>query len=567
MRRFGEGIVQGTESLGQSVLDILNPTMPVFTNEPTIHIGPGKPLVREKISKPPETLTGRYIKEPAEREEKIALKDIRSGHPVKGAAHMAAAAIPVVGPGVAGLAEEAASGNVAGALGQSVPFIVAGKAAEGEIPGKGMIDTIREAVKATPKEISRVASPGLEAASEEVKGRLNDALTQAEGRAKPLFENIDKADKERIEQEGAPGSIDISRPLDELNKEYVRRYGATEAPRLIQSVSKSLENMTNGTLALSDMTTARALRSAISNAIDIATSRGDRPVSAILTGARQALTDAMRDRADKLGLKDDFDIANLQWREIQDAREKLTSILNQEDSRKVLSDIRKGSPEMKNAMDKLERYGLLDKARVDDLAEKAERVAKATGKVYTDWFKRMLFGYAPAGVLLYLGQKYGIIPHTPMDWLIRYGGGMGGAALGELAHTRLQGMEAAKGLPSLVPSGPGFSAYQPSTPAPYTPPPAPPKETAPKAIPRTSATPPPNFEPGPDVPLQLRPGPFERPLEDAMSQLLAEERARARENEATDQLEKSLKAQMEKEAEKKRAKYRIQEAMRPYKKR
>jgi hypothetical protein len=61
------------------------------------------------------------------------LNEWRSGHPVIGAARMAASAVPVVGPALSAAADTAASGNIAGAVGQvagtAAPFVL-GAAAE-----------------------------------------------------------------------------------------------------------------------------------------------------------------------------------------------------------------------------------------------------------------------------------------------------------------------------------------------------------------------------------------------------------------------------------------------------
>jgi hypothetical protein len=226
--RFGTNVEKGFAGIGGSLLDILNPTKPLFTGEPTLHIGHG-PMLRTGTTDPSKTMTGQYIAQPMQQQEQQAVSAAQTGHPLSAAGHMAAAAVPVIGPGIASLWQQAQGGDVAGAAGQMLPWMLLDSAAKGKIPGETAIKTgvelaksaAVEGPKAAAREVLRAGKPEVEDAYKKYVEKVSEREAKvSEAQAKHAAD-VAKAQDEHISK------------LQELQKEKLSKVqGAREAVRM-----------------------------------------------------------------------------------------------------------------------------------------------------------------------------------------------------------------------------------------------------------------------------------------------------------------------------------------------
>jgi hypothetical protein len=423
------------------------------------------------------------------------------------------------------------------------------------------IRDVADTSKIIGKDVIRAkAAPHIEAAGDQVRSLLKTSLDNAEGRVAPLYKNIHAADAEDLARSGAPGSVNIKPAQDTLEAARKSLYGDV-TPKQIGKESAKLAAYTAGkNVSLSDLRTARQLRSDLSDELYSAMKKGDRKLAAALRSARQELSNQMKTRASNLGLGTDFERADAQWREIQNIREKLSPLIDEEDSGKLFEKLPELSPEEANAMSKLQRYGLLDKSKIDRMTKLVGRVNTALRRGYAPWFNRFMYGYLPAASGLGILKAAGILPGAFRSYLLPYAGGSLGYTLADILIKRGRALSAIKDLPDLpegtsleqaVPSEPSFPERPTPTPAAIPKKPSySPTALTPRERERMSAE--------SRIPLQLRPRPGEDPLLQALITLRQETRMDPEQERLATELEQELR----KHGEKLRTKHRTAEALR-----
>ena len=476
---------------------------------------------------------------------------------IVGAEEYLESGIPFVGSNLIRGQEQLKSKDYAGATGTSlgtvVPFATGEAARLPKTAGEAV-----DASKVLGKEaIASKAAPHIEAAGDEVRGAVKQSLAKAESRVEPLYKNLHEADAKELAKSGKSGSVNVTAAREALAKSRQELFGDVTTKPIAKGESRLAEYEV-GKESLSDLRTARSLRGELSDAIG---SAKDRRTIAALKSARSELTEQMKARAKQLGLSKDFEKADAQWREIQGIRERLSPITDQENSAKLFDSYQNASPEVRNAMTKLSKEGLLDKGRMDKLNQLVQKVNKAMHPRYSNYIARMALGYLPARLGLDYLQRLGIVPKSSTGFMLPYAVGSGGYLLADLLKGRLSALKAIKELPELgestsleklKPSRPKFPKAKAKTAA-----------SAAQTVARES-------KPLSDaerlrlsVPIELQPRSGEEPLLQALLALRQETQMNPEQERIAMQLEEELR----KHGEKVRTKHRTEEATQEYKKR
>ena len=480
------------------------------------------------------------------------------GNKAVGALHYLEGNVPFIGPSLVNAGNEAASGDYARAAGTTLGAAGAVVAPELAERAASALTRATEAATTTAPEIRAKAGPGLEAAGNEVRTSVSSALSGAEDRVKPLYENMHAADRAELEQSGKPGSVDVGSAADALRAARKRLYGDAPPPRAVGAEAEKLDSYMAGKTPMADMVTARALRSQLSDTINSAIARGDRPLASSLIEARNSVTDALKQRASDLGLSTDFNIADSQWRQIQKMRDTLEPLTKGEDSEALLKKVREGSPEVRNAVSRLGTEGLLDSDRVNELSNLQGTIGAAEQTRMMPWIKRAMLGYLPASAAVGVAKHFGV--DVPGGFMLPYFGGMGGVTIADILRQRLGALGAIKQLPELESPEIGLGEETPTS-ATF---PEPPVHAGPSAPAFTGGNPIFRMSEADqlreNVPLELRPQQGERPFEQSLTSILGEPS-----DTSGVEREAQLREELERSGSKARTKARTAEAVKQFK--
>jgi hypothetical protein len=418
--RFGKGVwqgakgaVQGAGALGKDLLS--NPNWVISE--------PGKPSTMQK-----------FVFDPADQTMAKAKQAYGQGHYSEAAGYGAAAALPLAGPWAASLGEQAGSGDIAGAAGQAIGGIAAGKiGAKLTTEAMRLPQTAADFMRrANSMEEVNKASTGT---YKQIQNQLDTLRGVIQNEGHKTMQQAIEADK--AAQVGPQGAIVPIKAITETAKAIEETgYMPTAAEQ------KVLSAVTNaGSLTLDD---AVKMRSLVGNAAAKAERAGNAKGAKVLWTNYQELGNSIGDRVEELqGSRKPFDHYNNEFKAYYElhkgiAGSMMDSVADRGDTVAKLKEF--GDADLSEIEDQMKKYGL-DTDKLKQIQENAQSVTSAHDSIsgkYNKSLYRMILG-GGAGIAVPLSV-----------YAVARGAGMYGLAPMLLAS--YMGAQA-KGIPSQMETG------------------------------------------------------------------------------------------------------------------
>lgn len=356
------------------------------------------------------------IWQPMQQEKKLADEQIARGDKLSGYTHAALSGIPLVGPLVGSLGEQAATGDIGGAAAKGATYYLGGKA----------FDPLAKAAKGVPEFITK----GQEGAAIKAVGRLDGAAEYVKPQIQKAIENVGtevgahaqaiiKADEAATAITGKP-AIPISNVLRAYDKSAnVLRQASQSMPKL-DKVLKQLDaaGVSQAPNMRASFEMVKQLRTDIGDAMSAAREAGKSGEASILGSMYKDLTDGMKARANELKMSDSFtkyNVLNTKLRNMLDDGP-IGKALKADNGLKFFSKLKETGEAAKldAHLKSLEQYGLDTKAFQRVLKDTESSYKMASG-AYQSYMRYLTTRLTIGGLASTVGIPHGFMSAWPQE--------------------------------------------------------------------------------------------------------------------------------------------------------